>query len=274
MLQNDKYIGIYRYNDVVIENGVPAIIEKTLFDRAQERFKTNYAARARKKAVADYLLTGKIFCGHCGANMVGESGTARNGDTYYYYKCTSRKRRTKTCDKNTEHKGWIEEYAVRVTLAQLTDERIEAIATKASELLIKEAEESSLLPTLKDMLRDVEKRIKNIIDLMEQGIATLSTKERLLELESQKVDLTTRIATEDMKKPLLSKERIMFWLCSFKSGDTSDPEYRRRVIDTLLNSIYVYDLNGGKGRRLIFTFNISGQNTTTIDVSDIACFAP
>lgn len=274
MLQNEKYIGVYRYKDIIVENGVPPIIDKQLFDRVQARFKTNYAARARKKAVADYLLTGKIFCGHCGANMAGESGTARNGDTYYYYKCTSRKRRTKTCDKSTEHKDWIEEYAVLVTLAQLTDERIEAIATTVSELLIKEAEKSSLLPTLKDMLRDIEKRIKNIIDLMEQGIATPSTKERLLELESQKADLITRIATEDMKKPLLSKERIMFWLCSFRNGDTNNPEYRRRVIDTLLNSIYVYDINDGKGRRFVFTFNISGQNTATIDVSDIACFAP
>lgn len=274
MLQNDKYIGVYRYKDVVVEDGIPPIIDKALFDRVQERFKTNYAARARKKAVADYLLTGKIFCGHCGANMAGESGTARNGDTYYYYKCTSRKRRIKPCDKNTEHKEWIEEYAVRVTLAQLTDERIEAISTKASELLLKEAQENSLLPTLKDMLRDVEKRIKNIIDLMEQGIATASTKERLLELESQKADLNARIASEDMKKPLLSKERIMYWLYSFKNGDMNNLEYRRRVIDTLLNSIYVYDLNDGKGRRLVFTFNVSGQNTTTIDVSDIACFAP
>lgn len=274
ILKNEKYIGTYHYKDVVVENGIPAVIAKELFDRVQEKFKLNYAARARKKAVADYLLTGKIFCGHCNANMVGESGTARSGETYHYYKCTSRKRQTKPCDKHTERKDWIEQYAVKVTLAQLTDERIETIAAKVSELLIKEAEENSLLPSLKESLRDVEKRIKNLVDLMEQGIVTESTKERLLDLESQKADLITRIATEDMKKPLLSKERIMFWLNSFKGGDIENPDYQRKVIDTLLNSIYVYDLNGGKGRRLVFTFNISGQNTATIDLSDIECFAP
>lgn len=65
----------------------------------------------------------------------------------------------------------------------------------------------------------------------------------------------------------------MFWLHSFKSGDIDNVEYRRRVIDTLVNSVYVYD-NGDKGRRFVFTFNISGQNTATLECSDIACFAP
>ena len=76
-----------------------------------------------------------------------------------------------------------------------------------------------------------------------------------------------------MKKPLLTKERIMYWLYSFKSGDIDDMGYRRRVIDTLVNSVYVYD-EGDKGRRIIFAFNISGQNTATLSCSDIACIAP
>ena len=65
----------------------------------------------------------------------------------------------------------------------------------------------------------------------------------------------------------------MFWLLSFKSGDVNDLEYQRRVVDTLVNSVYVYD-DGDKGRRIVFTFNISGQNTATISCSDIACSAP
>ena len=62
---------------------------------------------------------------------------------------------------------------------------------------------------------------------------------------------------EEMKKPLLTKERIMYWLVSFKSGDINGMNYRHRVIDTLVNSVYVYD-DGSKGRRIVFTFNISG----------------
>lgn len=63
-----------------------------------------------------------------------------------------------------------------------------------------------------------------------------------------------------MKKPLLTKDHIVYWLLSFKSGDIQDTEYQRRVIDTLVNSVYVYD-DGDKGRKLVLTFNVSGQNT-------------
>ena len=274
MLQNEKYIGVYRFGDVVVEGGIPAIIDRALYDKVQATFKHNRAARAKNKAREDYLLTTKVFCGHCGSNMVGESGTSRHGVLYHYYKCANRKR-GHCCAKKTEKKNWLERVVVEHTVQKvLTPENIEKIATKAMELIEKEAADNTLRLAYESELKDVQKRIKNLLDLMEQGIFTDSTRERLLELESRRKDLEAQIARENAKKPLLSKERIIFWLTSFKSGDINDVEYQRRVIDTLVNSIYVYDTNGGKGRKIVFTFNISGQNTSTLNVSDIACFAP
>ena len=172
-------------------------------------------------------------------------------------------------------KEWIEEFVVRHTVnTVLTDDNIELIATKAAELMEKEFAESSVLATLEQTKKDIDRRIKNMIDLMEQGIVTPSTRERLLELESQKTDLEQRMARETMKKLPLSKERILHWLYSFKGGNINDMEYRQRVIDTLVNSIYVYDNDGGNSRKIVFTFNISGQNTSVVNCSDIACFAP
>lgn len=53
---------------------------------------------------------------------------------------------------------------------------------------------------------------------IEQGMITSTTKERLEELELEKNDVDGQIAREEMKKPLLTKERIMYWLVSSKSG--------------------------------------------------------
>ena len=103
---------------------------------------------------------------------------------------------------------------------------------------------------------------------IEEGIITSTTKSRLEEPETEKNEIEGRIAREEMKKPLLTKDRIVYWLLSFKSGDIQDTEYQRRVIDTLVNSVYVYD-DGDKGRKLVLTFNISGQNTATISCSDL-----
>ena len=108
---------------------------------------------------------------------------------------------------------------------------------------------------------------------IEQGIITSTTKERLEELEQERLNIEGQIAREEMKKPLLSKERIVYWLTSFKSGDIKDVEYQRRIIDTLVNSVFVYD-NGDKGRRIVLTFNVSGNNTLTIESSDIEGIAP
>ena len=72
LLKNRKYIGEYRYQDVVIADGVPAIVPEDLFYRVQERMEKNRHAPAMSKAREDYLLTTKLFCGKCVRMMVGE----------------------------------------------------------------------------------------------------------------------------------------------------------------------------------------------------------
>ncbi|MBQ1234811.1 MAG: zinc ribbon domain-containing protein, partial [Oscillospiraceae bacterium] len=37
------------------------------------------------KSSTNFLLTGKLFCGHCGNSMVGDSGTSSTKATHYYY---------------------------------------------------------------------------------------------------------------------------------------------------------------------------------------------
>jgi hypothetical protein len=259
---------------VEIEGGVPAIVEISLWEKAQHMIKHNYKTRARGKAKIDYLLTTKLFCGHCGSPMLGESGTGRNGMTYHYYKCFNRKK-GESCEKKPEKKDWIETFVVNYTVKNvLTDENIDLISTKAMEIINQEAQDQSLLVALQDEYKDVESRLKNIVDLMEQGIASSSTKGRLMELEDRKQELIKQIAIESTKKPLLTKERIVYWLESFKIGDADDPAFRRRVIDTLVNSVHLYDTNGGKGRRFVFTWNLSENHTSTINVSDIDGITP
>ena len=273
ILRNEKYIGTYKYMDVVIPHGVPAIIEDTLFEKVQAMLKHNSTARAKSKAHEDYLLTSKVFCGHCGSPMIGESGTSKTGKVYYYYKCAARKR-SLSCRKAPERKDWLEEVVVRFTVQKvLTDENIARIAKKAMELIEGDSADNSYLMALQGELKGIHIKINNLVSAIEQGIITPSTKNRLTELEGEKNEVEGKIAAEEMKKPLLTRERIEYWLTSFKSGDIDDVEYRRRVIDTLVNSIYVYDEDDGS-KTIVFTFNLSGQNTATLKSSDFGCFAP
>ncbi len=63
ILKNEKYIGEFQYQDIVIPGGVPAVVSEDLFYRVQERLEKNKRAPAMAKADADHLLTTKLFCG-------------------------------------------------------------------------------------------------------------------------------------------------------------------------------------------------------------------
>ena len=41
----------------------------------------------------------------------------------------------------------------------------------------------------------------------------------------------------------------MEWISRYKDGNINDPDYRREIIDTFVNSVYVYD------DRLLLTYN-------------------
>ena len=41
MLKNRRYIGEYAFRDIVIPDGIPAIIPQELFDRVQEKLEKN-----------------------------------------------------------------------------------------------------------------------------------------------------------------------------------------------------------------------------------------
>lgn len=273
IVKNERYIGVYKWDDVRIDGGMPVIIDKDLFNRVSQRVDLMRKMGARKKADDDYLLSGKLFCGECGHLMIGESGTSKTGRKYYYYKCGHRKR-DKVCTKHTEKKEEIERLVTAVTKQKiLTDETIDSIAEKVMEIVEKDFADTSRLEAMQNARKDLDKRIKNLLKAIEAGVITESTKQRLDELESERKDLEQQIAKEELKKPFLSKDRIVYWLSSFKNGDIDDVHYQQVLIDTLVNSVYVYDNSDG-GRKIVVMFNLSKQNTAVIRSSDIERSTP
>ena len=105
MLHNRRYIGEFKYRDIVHPNGIPAIVPQELFDHVQERMVTNKKAPAKHKAEDEYLLTTKLICGKCDCFMVGESGTSKTSAKYRYYKCASVKNHKAAIKRRSEKTG-------------------------------------------------------------------------------------------------------------------------------------------------------------------------
>lgn len=72
--------------------------------------------------------------------------------------------------------------------------------------------ESTDLPFLKKQLAETEKSINNMLNAIQAGIFTLSTKQRLDELEETKSQLEISILQEEMHKPMLTREQIAFFI--------------------------------------------------------------
>ena len=112
---------------------------------------------------------------------------------------------------------------------------------------------------------------------IQAGILTSSTKERLEQLEETKRELEARIAEEKLAKPKVTEEFIRFWLLRFRKLDMSLKDQRQALVDTFINSIYLYD------DKVLITFNYKeGTQTVTfgeaVEVasegngSDLDCF--
>lgn len=265
MLHNRKYIGEYKYRDIVHPNGIPAIVPEELFERVQERMAQTKKAPAKHKAEDEYLLTTKLYCGKCGCFMVGESGTSQQRKKVHrYYKCVSVKKH-KGCDKKTVKKEWIEDIVIeQIKRIIFDDDLIEQLADTVLE--IQGAENTTLL-LLHKQYAETQKGIDNMLNAIQQGIITSSTKERLEELEQQKSEIAVQITKEEMRRPTLTKEQIIFWFDRFRKLNTNKLEHRRRLIDSFINSVYLYD------DRMVITFNYKdGSKTITLEEIENSAF--
>ena len=277
LLTNKRYIGENHFKDIVMPDSIPAIVDKDLFEEVQQKIKKNSRAPARHKAEDDYLLTTKLFCGMCGAMMFGECGTGRNKVVHHYYKCATAKR-FKTCKKKTVRKEWLEDLVIAETMKLIQDDAvIDAIVAEVMEL---QEQENTTLPLLEKQMREVENGIENMLNAIQAGVLTNSTKSRLEKLEAQQKELEIRIAEEKIVRPRLSENQIRFWLTRFRKLDPNVKSHRETLINTFVNAVYLYD------EKVLITFNYKdGTKTITFDEiaakdapegngSDLGCFAP
>ena len=259
LLRNRRYMGEYIYGSTVIPDTMPRIVPQEIFDKVQERMVKNKHKPAAKKADDEYILTTKLFCGRCGVMMAGTGGTSGTGKVYHYYKCGNALYK-KSCKKKAVKKAWIERAVIKLTRDYvLVDGVISRLADAIVEL---QKQENTVIPFLQKQLDDIEKRIGNLITSIEEGIATVSVKQRLGDLEEKKADLEISLAREKIQKPTLSKEKIVFWISKFKDGDIDDPAYRQAIVDIFVNSIFLYD------DKLTITFNWK-DGTKTVSLAEL-----
>ena len=239
LISNERYTGVYIWADVRKPGGIPPIIDCMEFEEAQRMKKKT--ARHVEQGVTDYILTGKAFCGLCGSAMVGDSGTSKTGARHFYYSCYHRKH-DKACSKKAVSKDYLEDLVVSHVLDHvLSDAEIGRIADAVVSLQEEEMK-SSPLSAMEAEHKDIVRNIDNINNAIAAGIWNTSTAVKLKELEDIAENLRTSIETlRYSQAQLVDRDRVLFFLHRFTHGDRNDPLLLRSIIETFINSVYVYD---------------------------------
>ena len=179
---------------------------------------------------------------------------------HHYYKCVSVKKKRTECHKKPVRKEWIEDLVVGETMKMVMDDKaIEAIVSMLMDL---QDRDNVNVPLYEQQLREADTAISNLLNAIQQGILTRSTKERLEELENRRDELENRLACEKLAKPKVSAEFMTFWLHRFRKLDVRQKSHRKMLIDAFINAIFLYD------DKMVITFNYK-EGTKTITFAEL-----
>lgn len=247
ILTNRAYIGEYKFGRSLIPGGMPRIIDDETFQKVQARLDANKRGGkgARKKirpelAVEDYWLSGKLYCGLCGATMQGVSGTSKRGSLYYYYSCMGHRKHR--CTMKNQRKGLLEKI-VLYTLDDLINDpalRIQIAEKCYAYHQSQNNDNGAYEASLKSQLKDIEGKLNNLVKAIEAGIFNNTTAERMNVLENQKSMLNDALlAEQNRRKYDLQLNDIVRFLNSLV-GDVNTPDTCRRLLEFFIDKIYVY----------------------------------
>jgi len=231
ILRNKRYIGVYTYRGTEVPDGLPRIISDDLFYEVQDMMDKKKKAPARAKAFEGYILSTKLFCGHCKAAMTGISGTSKTGNKYHYYQCVTN-RRDKSCQKKTVSKAYIEDLVVTETRDRIAKEVVR---------LCEQEKDTDNLKRLKKLLKENERATENLFKALEGGQIVDVIAERISQKKREHNELEQQILVETSSHPTPTVNEVRFFLNQFRKGDVNDIKYRQALVDTFVNKIYLYN---------------------------------
>ena len=236
ILQNERYVGVYRHKtEGAYTNTFPRIVPQHLFEIVQDIVADNRHGKHPEDVV--YLLRNKLKCGYCGKSVTSESGTSRTGVVVRYYKCSTRKKDSTKCHKTPIRKEILEQLIVDVTLKVLSDpQTIDTITERVFEAREKRLADTSVISILEGERDRIRKALDNMLNAVEQGIITSSTKQRIEELEAALEVAEGKVLAEK------SKSKVQITPADIKKFIIKALKKEPRLmIKTLVKEVILYD---------------------------------
>lgn len=210
LLHNEKYVGTLIYGQspyredgtrnthskdglyaIRIENAIPPILDKEVFDIVQCRMALNKRQQSgRPEKNREYPLRGKVYCEDCKTAMT----ISISQQKYHYYRCSGKKR-LHNCDAAPISADYLENRVADTIRAVLgspknTQNLIHILREQAEEI------QSGAVIRLKALIaqeKEIEKKLENATDAILNGLASAALKERIMSLEAQKNEVAREL---------------------------------------------------------------------------------
>ncbi len=251
ILKNPRYTGTYIWNEhlykemhhymkkapnkdiVVIEDSIPQIIDKDLFNRVQEKMKDK-SVRSSKNARHKYLLSGLLVCEKCGGKFFGNTSKNQKGIVTTSYICKNKKYGCSMYNVSAkliedEVKQAIKNFILTFNKKDFVDKFVKhnlAVNSKS----------------YKDEYLNIEKEIFNITIAIKKGVVYDELLTELSALKSRKSELDKIIKKETAKEELLKiyKNNVIDIIEEF-SKDLTDEKIEKLIKSFVLKIIVKED---------------------------------
>lgn len=206
ILQNPIYAGSLRWNRtkndtnevndrsewIIVDGNHEAIIDRDLFDKAQERMTKTHSKRSassRPSSTYRHWLSGLLVCPHCGRTLTANIRSRSSGEKYCTFQCWGYSKAK--CTKSSYVSSLVVEREVLKCLKEVLDSGNIEFELRHYEP-VEVVNERSLL---NDRLKGLEAKESRIKASYREGIDTLEEyRENKAFLQKEREDINARIA--------------------------------------------------------------------------------
>lgn len=217
------------YKDEVYEGKHEAVVSDELYE---EILRVN-KVRSHEKYERHYLLSGKVFCGHCGAKYRYQKWGKRL-IMYCYSQQKSKPRYIK--DPNCNNKRW--------DTFEVEDAVLEELFKMSLDLdLFKKTFNIATVNVkneYKQRLEEITKQINNLLNNIASGIAVKETNNKINELEKEKETIEEKLIESEQKE---KDNKVSLNMIKNLKATWFDMDFdeQRRIIEHLIDKVIVND---------------------------------
>ena len=217
------------YRDEVFDGQHEAVVSDELYE---EILRVN-KVRSREKYERHYLLSGKVYCGDCGAKYRYQKWGKRL-IMYCYSQQKSKPKYIK--DPNCKNKRWdtfeVEDAVLEELFKMSLDIDLFKHTFNIANVNVKNE--------LKARLEEIKKQINNLLNFIASGIAVDETNKKITELEKEKEMIEEKLISSDQKE---KDNKVSLNMIKNLKATWFDMDFdeQRRIIEHLIDKVIVND---------------------------------